>query len=95
MTQHFRNSQLDGNKIGIFSEDLQILIRIQNELRSVLLDSGATISIITMKLIKQIMPHRLRDIRQLQHPIVLVSVTNHRRKILGKLETSFHIGKTS
>ena len=94
VTQHLNNSQLSNNKIGIISDDLKIIIRTQNKFRSALLDSGAKISVITTKLIKQIMPYRLRDIRPLHNPVVIVSVTNDRRKILGKLDVPFYIGKT-
>ena len=55
-------------------------------------DSGAKISIVNRKLIQQILPEKIREIRPLRHKVVLVSVTNDRKSILGKLEITFYIG---
>ena len=43
-------------------------------------------------MLKEIMPHKLNDIRPLKHKVVSVSVTNDRKQILGYLNISFYIG---
>ena len=58
-------STTENETIGQFSQDLKINIRIKRKFKLALLDSGATISVITKKTINEVMLEKLDQIAEL------------------------------